>query len=739
MLMQRETELTKRLMERTSLFFIVLFLLMMLSSCKLGFESTKFYNQRRRNVDISVDVGTEDESDEKISDMDSLDKDKINKLFEDAEKNKDAPFPANKFDDWVFYFVDLTNQNVGTYRFDNSGTWTDDGNHGEIFSNGKAVGSGVRILNDVKYYRYKDRAARWQAVSYTDFDPFTPELDPDGKLKKREERFLFFRFTAQSGAGPLDNTMLCVDTYTKFCWYYAEPAWLDSILGNKVPKDWVDFESPVISTSGECEHTRSYGKFYYYDPVGYVQEDGSVVLYDWAKKDLARNYFNPRQNYLETAEYDPNKPGKSPYYVVSSAGGSGTEVQIPEIPIPLHDDGLLVQMSYIRNQDFSAIEQTSKHSLSYAYLSAYSEADIGTVEPVARIETHPEKINVDTVQVLARENNFLIRPEQLQKAGNFKLKTGLTFANKQLFINKKGIDIELVPENYGVLVFNLIPETTTEKAHLVFEGIENAEFNNGYRGAVRITCPNLTEGQKIPLDQALHFELLYKIDGEFYNVSLERRAIDAILAVGYTFDFAGFEKLQGRILAVKAKSIKNIDLDNYADDTNAGGKRLQNHTNFEVDFQVNMNRSWKSVWSFNRERGKVVKNETRYMDNTLSCMRSFNQSETAEKFQLFTKIIKHDELYGLLGKSKGFRYKDEISDKAKDKISFKYDKISDCWVLDSAANNALGKDKVTITTIPSDFKLHFGEEVDFTVHYDIDNLSERTSGSLEVTYTISWK
>lgn len=547
MLMQRETELTKRLMERTSLFFIVLFLLMMLSSCKLGFESTKFYNQRRRNVDISVDVGTEDESDEKISDMDSLDKDKINKLFEDAEKNKDAPFPANKFDDWVFYFVDLTNQNVGTYRFDNSGTWTDDGNHGEIFSNGKAVGSGVRILNDVKYYRYKDRAARWQAVSYTDFDPFTPELDPDGKLKKREERFLFFRFTAQSGAGPLDNTMLCVDTYTKFCWYYAEPAWLDSILGNKVPKDWVDFESPVISTSGECEHTRSYGKFYYYDPVGYVQEDGSVVLYDWAKNDLEAGYFNPRQNYSETATRAPDGAGKSPYFSLDAKEAEA----MPQVTVPSHDAGLLVQMNYVHNESFKSIEQTTKTELSYAYLFVRTKNSISNetvVFPNRSNILECKKIGVKENAELTTNNSFLLKLSDLERRGSFELKTDTAFANQLWSIGHKAaqassVGNELNTADSCVAQFSFVPASGTDFAYLCFNGIKNVKYNaNGF--TTEITS-SLAKNEKLPLDKPITFTLTYTVNGtlSIARPIIEKRNVtDAQFSVTYTLDFTDGEK-----------------------------------------------------------------------------------------------------------------------------------------------------------------------------------------------------
>ena len=535
--------MTKRLVKRTSLFFIVPVVLMTISSCKFGFESTKFYNQRRRNLDISIDAGTEDESDEAISDMDSLDENKIDKLFEDAEKNKDTPFPASTFDGWVFYCVNLTDKNVGTYRFDNSGTWTADGNHGETFK-GNQIGSGLRALTNVTYYRYKDRTARWQAVNYTDFDPFTPERDPDEKLKKREERFLFFRFTAQSKAGPLDNTMLCVDTYTKFCWYYAEPAWLDSILGNKVPKDWVDFEDPVIPTQGEVEHTKAYGKFYYYDPVGYVQADGRVVLYDWAKNDLARNYFNPRQKYKETAEYDPNKPGKSPYYVVSSAEDSGTDPQNPqEIPATL-----TITMNSVKNISFTAVEQTTKTELPYGYFFAKTTNNVSTDTVVfsnPRNRLACQQIDIGKTFECTADNEVAVKVSDIQKNGMLELKTETAFAN-QLWEarhqGKQAAKIALNKNDYGIASFAFVSAAGTEPAYLQFNGVQKPLYTGKYSNknfTVKIDA-SIDAGIKLPLNAPITLTLTYTVNGCLEATAFDKRnapVTDARFSVTYTLDF----------------------------------------------------------------------------------------------------------------------------------------------------------------------------------------------------------
>lgn len=536
--------------KRNGLFFIVVFLLITISSCKFGFESTKFYNQRRRNLDISIDAKQVDTSDPGTIEISADKEKKIQKLFDDAIAKKDEPFPASKFDDWVFYCVNLTDKNVGTYRFDNSGTWTADGNHGETFSNGKMLGSGLRKLTNVTYYRYKDRTARWQAVNYTDFDPFTPERDPDGKLKKREERFLFFRFTAQSGAGPLDNTMLCVDTYTKFCWYYAEPGWLQNILGNKVPKDWVDFESPVIQTSGECEHTRSYGKFYYYDPVGYVQADGNVVLYEWAKNDLEAGYFNPRQNYKETATRTPDGAGKSPYFIHDAKKSEET----PQVTVPTHDAGLLVQMSSVKNESFTSVKQPllfwkDSTELSYAYLFAKATNSISgdsIVFPNNKNTLECKKIPVKENAALTENNNFLLKLSDLQTKKNFELKTETAFAN-ELAIGSQAAKIALNKNDCGVASCSFVSATGTEPAYLQFNGIQKPLYTGTYAGknfTVKIDA-SIEAGKKLPLNARITLTLTYTVNGCLEATAFDKRnapVTDARFSITYTLDFTDGEK-----------------------------------------------------------------------------------------------------------------------------------------------------------------------------------------------------
>lgn len=528
-------------MKKLFLFFLIL---EFFSSCQIGFDY--YGNRRRRSLETSDALPQVNDDNIGAIDISAESENTIQKLFDEAETNKDKPFPASNFNDWVFYCTNLTAKNVGTYKFSapvGGNGWKSDRNFGETFVDGKPIGSGLRTLTNVVYYRYKNRSDRWNAIDYTDFDPFTTARDADGSLKKREERFLFFRFTANSKGGALDNTMLCVDTYTKFCWYYAEPGWLKDILGNKVPKDWVDFEDPTIPSSGDVEHTKVYGKFYYYDPVGYVEDDGDVVLYNWAKVDLEAGYFNPRQNYSETATRAPDGAGKSPYFSLDAKEAEET----PQVTVPPHDAGLLVQMNYVHNESFKSIEQSTKTELSYAYLFARTKNSISNetvVFPNRSNTLECKKIGVKENAELITNNSFLLKLSDLERRGSFELKTDTAFANQLWSIKHKGaqassVGNELNTPDSCVAQFSFVPASGTDFAYLCFNGIKNAKYNaNGF--TTEITS-SLAKNEKLPLDKPITFTLTYTVNGtlSIARPIIEKRNVtNAQFSITYTLDFA---------------------------------------------------------------------------------------------------------------------------------------------------------------------------------------------------------
>lgn len=205
-------------------------------------------------------------------------------------------FDASKFDDWVVYIsaFEAEGTNVASYTF-KGGTWLPDGT-GEKY-NGPDFGSGLKHMGNVWFYRYDSRPNRWKGT-------VPPMYDAE-----KEKRFYFYRFSASGGVS-VDNSMFCVDTHSKFLFYYSDPGRFDSVFGNAVPRDWVDYAAP---SSGSHQHFAE--PFYMSDPVGYVEADGKVVMYKWIRENITANKYAAQKNsnYTEVAERKPHKPGYSPY------------------------------------------------------------------------------------------------------------------------------------------------------------------------------------------------------------------------------------------------------------------------------------------------------------------------------------------------------------------------------------------------------------------------------------------
>ncbi|WP_024467722.1 InlB B-repeat-containing protein [Treponema pedis] len=213
---------------------------------------------------------------------------------------EDFDFPASFFDKWVLQMPSMSGQ-IANYKF-RDGSWSSSG-YEESCSNPN-IGSGLATVSNVRVYRYKNRADRWTGADQQHFTPSPPLY-----YEQKEKRFYFYRFTGSVAViGGIDNSMFCVDKNSKFLFYYSDPGHLKSILGNKVPEKWTDYNAP---SSGS--HNQFNEPFYMSDPVGFVKKDGSVVIYDWVKSAINNSDYRARQNFTEVAGKSSSKPGRSPY------------------------------------------------------------------------------------------------------------------------------------------------------------------------------------------------------------------------------------------------------------------------------------------------------------------------------------------------------------------------------------------------------------------------------------------
>jgi len=216
----------------------------------------------------------------------------------EPDSSDDGNFDSAKFDNWILNMPSMDGI-VASYKF-REGSWS--GSPEMVDNVPSGIGSGIKKIWDVKVYRYKNRTDRWAEIGYT------PAIDP------KDERFHFFKFTASSAGGAVGgehgSSMFCVDRYSKFLFYYSEPSEMPEIFLNKVPKNWMDYAAPSTGI-----HTQFSEPFYLTDPVGFVKEDGSVVLYQWIKDNINSADYKPKQNpaYTQPAGRKANKAGFSPY------------------------------------------------------------------------------------------------------------------------------------------------------------------------------------------------------------------------------------------------------------------------------------------------------------------------------------------------------------------------------------------------------------------------------------------
>ena len=209
---------------------------------------------------------------------------------------QDYEFPASKFDEWVLVMPSMSGI-IASYKFQ-PGSWS--GSPEMIDNIPSGIGSGLKAISNVKIYRYKTRADRWSASN---------GYVPAGDLN--DSRFYFYRFTADASAGvKSDNSMFCVDRYSKFLFYYSEPAKIKWIAGNALPTEWIDYAAASIG-----DHTQFTEPFYMSDPVGYVKADGSVVIYSWLKDNINNAKYHAQKNsaYTKPAGRSLGKVGYSPY------------------------------------------------------------------------------------------------------------------------------------------------------------------------------------------------------------------------------------------------------------------------------------------------------------------------------------------------------------------------------------------------------------------------------------------
>ncbi|KLI50887.1 hypothetical protein OFR22_08585 [Brachyspira hyodysenteriae] len=173
-------------------------------------------------------------------------------------------FSSSKFNNWLLVAA-FNGDNVPTLQFiektEDKYWQINDEDTKEYMYKGKNSKAGMFFISSMTYYQYRG------------YNPlYTEKRNRDNADMMK--RFYFYRFTGKGGGIiSLDNTLIAIDIYTKYVYIYGVPVEEDKVFGVDVPQKW--------GPSDTVKYKGSILPFYKYDPVGHVQEDGTIVLYDF--------------------------------------------------------------------------------------------------------------------------------------------------------------------------------------------------------------------------------------------------------------------------------------------------------------------------------------------------------------------------------------------------------------------------------------------------------------------------
>lgn len=205
-----------------------------------------------------------------------------------------AAFPTAKFDDWKFS-SNFSASNVPEPKYSGTVTWVsapeNTNPEREKYGGKENASAGSNSISSITYYRYCGKNPFNLYTSET-YDIYGEDGKSTGQKEALMKRFIFYRFTGKAVIVSLDNYLVAVDTYTKLVFAFAKPLEFGSV---GQPTKWASVDTHSVGPGGKTY------RFYQYDPIGYVKEDGSFYLNDTYKGNQA------------SGNYDPTFTGKSPY------------------------------------------------------------------------------------------------------------------------------------------------------------------------------------------------------------------------------------------------------------------------------------------------------------------------------------------------------------------------------------------------------------------------------------------
>ena len=310
-----------RLRRAAPLLIAAIALLFALTSCEHGWlGDARLINKKHDTTDGSS--GTVSDGEEATVEEGETDPFEV-----EAEWNKiDYVFDGNKLDstDLVLYKVCFDSSNTPEYAFGSRSAGWALSNDSTCEYTYDASGDGNTTTTEITILgSTSTMTLNITGMTVYQYRGKNPLYDANSNYNTgtRVGRFRFYRMegtvsvtttiwgkTVTLYSMDLDQYLLAVDTYTKFAFVYGYITKTESTAGQLVPTEY-----EAVELHGDYQ-------FYEYDPIGYVESDGTVVLYNQYKTDMinasAVNYVPSIHSEDKTMANQNSSSGigRSPYY-----------------------------------------------------------------------------------------------------------------------------------------------------------------------------------------------------------------------------------------------------------------------------------------------------------------------------------------------------------------------------------------------------------------------------------------
>ncbi len=355
----------------------LLFLLLIFSiSCYRSFDPRQYYRIWNKNKNVNV-VTNDIDLEEDVIDP-KLDP------FKTGDWNRvDYNGFTINLDDYVM-IASFGEKNKPTYKLEyRPNTWkSKDLSLNEYYYEGANTSGGGVTMTGVVYYMYKGKNPAFSSTS-------------SYNKSSRLTRFYFYRITATPANQNLDNYLIVIDSYSKLVYGFGIPTSWSEIVGIPTPTSWgpveLGWEADTATGNRINFGVDGLKYFYEYDPVGILNKDGTITIYQWCIDSIAQNRYAPRFN----GKIEDTKRAIATY------GKDGRSPYMPLVIADKVEDKISVSLKSIKNINLRSKEfklfgnPTLKDSAWLTYSIGATVYDNDIVKPVENIvDLDPQPIPI---------------------------------------------------------------------------------------------------------------------------------------------------------------------------------------------------------------------------------------------------------------------------------------------------------------------------------------------------------